>query len=167
MTKDVSRVKASATLLDAVETMNRDMSSGVAVFDEQGKAVGIITERRLLRDFLPLNKRPGDVKVTQVMGPFYRISPDASTKEAAKRILENSITRLGVFEGEEFLGWVTLTDLTRELGKRSLIEALRSHDQPEKPEFLCPNCRKAFMEKVMNDEGEILRWRCPNCKFSL
>ena len=108
MTTNVSSVKASDTVLDAVETMNRDMSSGVAVFDEHGKAVGVITERRLLRDFLPLNKRPGEVKVSQVMGPFYRISPDASTKEAAERIVESNITRLGVFEGEKFLGWVTL-----------------------------------------------------------
>jgi signal-transduction protein with cAMP-binding, CBS, and nucleotidyltransferase domain len=167
MTTDVSRVNSSASVLDAVETMNRDKSSGVAVFDDNGRAVGMITERRLLRDFLALNKRPGDVKVGQVMGPFYRIGPDASTKEAAKRIVENNITRLGVFEGEDFLGWITLTDLTREFGKKSMIEILRSRDQPEKPEFLCPNCRDAFMEKVLGDDGNILRWRCPSCKYSL
>jgi CBS domain-containing protein/predicted RNA-binding Zn-ribbon protein involved in translation (DUF1610 family) len=167
MTTDVPRVKDSATVFDASETMNRTRSTGVAVVNEDNKVVGLITERRLLTDFLPLNKSPGDVKVSQVMGPFYRISPDASTREAARKVLANDITRLGVFDGDKFLGWVSLSDLTREFGKRRLVKLLRLHEEPEEPEFLCPNCRDAFMKKVTNDEGEVLRWTCPNCKYSL
>lgn len=101
------------------------------------------------------------------MRPFYRIGPNASTKEAARKILANNVTRLGVFENGKFFGWVSLKDLTRELGRRRLIDVLKSRDEPEDPEFLCPECRHAFMRKVTNDEGEILRWVCPDYNHAL
>lgn len=56
---------------------------------------------------------------------------------------------------------------TRQLGKRRLIKALKSREEPESPEILCPECRRAFLEKVTNDEGDILRWVCSNCKYAL
>ena len=71
----------------------------------------MITERALLWKFVPLNERPDEVSVGEMLVPFFRIGPDESTKTAAKTMVENRITRLGVFEGEKFLGWVTLTDL--------------------------------------------------------
>jgi CBS domain-containing protein len=98
MTTDVPRVKGSATVLEATETMNEANSNGVAVVDEKDQVVGIITALRLLREFFALNKKPEEVKASQVMGPFYRISPGASTREAARKILANNISRLGVFE---------------------------------------------------------------------
>jgi tRNA nucleotidyltransferase (CCA-adding enzyme) len=167
MMTDVPRVRGSATVLEAAETMNRAGSSGVAVVNKDGKVVGLVTERRLLREFFALNKKPEEVNVSQVMGPFYRISPNASTKKAAREILEYNITRLGVFEDEEFLGWVSLTDLTREFSRRRLIEVLRKREEAEDPELLCPNCRGAFMKKVTNDDGKVLRWVCPKCQYVL
>lgn len=167
MTTNVPRVKSSASVLVAAETMNRAKSTGIAVVDEDDKVVGLLTARRLLWDFFDLNKKPEDVKVSQVMGPFYRISPNTSRREAARKILTHNVSRLGVFENEEFLGWVSLDDLTRELGKRRLIKALKSREEPENPEILCPDCRRAFMEQVTNDEGDILRWVCSNCKYAL
>jgi signal-transduction protein with cAMP-binding, CBS, and nucleotidyltransferase domain len=167
MTTNVLRVRSSATVLEAAEAMNRAKSTGIAVVNEDEKVVGLLTARRLLWDFFSLNKKPEDVKVSQVMGPFFRISPNASAREAARKILAHNLSRLGVFEDEKFLGWVSLTDLTRELGKKRLIVALRSREEPENPEFLCPECRRALMEKVVNSEGDILRWVCPNCKYPL
>ena len=167
MNANVPRVKSSDSVLVAAETMNRAKSTGIAVVGEDGRVVGLLTARRLLWDFFALNKKPEDVKVSQVMGPFYRINPNTSAREAASKLLAHNVSRLGVFENEEFLGCVSLDDLTRELGKRRLIRALRSREEPENPEILCPECRRAFMEKVTNDEGDILRWVCPNCKYTL
>ena len=167
MTTDVPRVKTSATLLEAAEAINRANSSGAAVVNENGQVVGIVTALRLLREFFPLNMRPTDIITSKVMGPFYRISPSASTREAARKIVAHNITRLGVFDGEEFLGWVSLADLTREFGKKRLIDALRNHEETMEKEFLCPNCRAAFLGKVANKDGEILRWECPNCGYTL
>ena len=79
MTTNVPRVKASATVLEAAETMNRAMSTGVVVCEDD-KVVGLLTTRRLLWDFFALNKKPEDVKVSQVMGPILSHRPKRLNK---------------------------------------------------------------------------------------
>lgn len=166
MTTNVPRVSCQATVLEAANTMNKSRSSGVAVFDGE-RVIGLVSDRRLLTDFLPLNRRPEEVKVGEIAGPFYRIGPDEDTRKAAKEIVKHGITRLGVFDGEEFLGWVTAIDLARHLSRRNLLDKLRSHDETEPAEYLCPHCRKTFMEKTTGRDGQVLRWQCPNCSYVL
>jgi predicted transcriptional regulator len=163
MSTKIPQVDSSATVLEACTVMNREKFSGVVVFQED-KAIGILTDRGLLRDFVPLNKRPDEVKVSEVMGPLLKIDAKVSTKEAAKRIVEHAFTRLGVFDGNKFLGWVTLTDLARETSKKNLLDALLRHNEPELV-VVCPNCRKGVLRKIMNKEGQILRWECSQCDF--
>jgi len=166
MSTNVVKVEVSATVLDACKIMNSKGVSGVAAF-QGGKPIGMLTDRTLLRRFIPLNKRPDEVKVGEVAFPLLRIDANASTKVAAKKIVENRFTRLGVFDNEKFLGWITLTDLAKEASKRNLKDALLSHDEPERRDVLCPNCKKAFLEKIVNVDGEVERWQCPNCKYAL
>ena len=116
MSTNVPRVKSSATILEASSIMNREKSSGVVVVEGE-KVVGLITERGLLWKFIHMNKRPDEVSVRDMTFPFFKIGADDSTKTPAKTMVENGITRLGVFEDEKFLGWVTLTDLAREFSK--------------------------------------------------
>jgi signal-transduction protein with cAMP-binding, CBS, and nucleotidyltransferase domain len=144
--------------------MNDKKFSGVVVFDE-GKPVGMLTDRSLLRNFVRLNKKPDEVKVSEVMAPLLRVDAGASTKEAARKISQNQFTRLGVFDGERFLGWVTITDLARETSKKNMFNALLSHNQPEITDYVCPKCRKAVLTKITNKEGQISRWECPKCMF--
>lgn len=103
MSTKVSKVNYSATVLAACTIMNSDGSSGVVVFKEN-KAICMLTDRGLLRNFAALNKRPDEVKVTEVMSPLFKIDAEASTKETAKKIVENAFTRLGVYDGDKFLG---------------------------------------------------------------
>jgi signal-transduction protein with cAMP-binding, CBS, and nucleotidyltransferase domain/ribosomal protein S27AE len=164
---NVERVDASTSVLEASKIMNDTGSSGVVVFNGD-KAVGMLTDRRILRKFIPYNKRPEEVTVKEVMSPLFKISPDAPAKDARRRLLEAGITRLGVFDGEKFLGWVTLADIesSSRFGGKPLLNAFL-HDAPAEPmEVLCPNCRSGFMEKVEN-KGEVVRYQCPNCGYSL
>jgi signal-transduction protein with cAMP-binding, CBS, and nucleotidyltransferase domain len=166
MNTNVLRVDKQTTVLDATKVMTNKRQFGVVVTDS-GKVVGYVTDRRLLTDFIRMNKKPDEVKVADVMAPFYRIEPDANPKEAARKIVQKGITRLGVFEGDKFLGWVTLTDLSRHFSRKSFLDILHSDQSSGAPEFLCPICRSAFMAKVMISEGTIVRWQCPNCGHSL
>lgn len=163
MHTDVPKIGADATVLEATTLMNKERASGVAVLGADRRMLGVLTDRRLLTTFLPLNKNPALVRVKEIMGPIYRIGPNATPKEAARKIVDNGITRLGVFQGDDFLGWVTLTDVSSYLSKKGLLEALHFHAEPEPSEFLCPVCRSAFMIKVTDAEGDTLRWECPNC----
>jgi signal-transduction protein with cAMP-binding, CBS, and nucleotidyltransferase domain len=167
MQTNVDRVNASTSVLEAAKIMNEAGSSGVVVFNGD-KAVGMLTDRRILRRFVPLNKKPEEVAVKDVMSPFFKIDADASTKEAKKRLLEAGITRLGVFEGDKFLGWVMLSDLDSgsRLGRTPLLNAILHDDTAEPMEVLCPNCRSGFMER-QGGKGEVMRYQCPNCGYSL
>jgi CBS domain-containing protein len=167
MVTNVDRVSASTTVFEAARIMNDAGSSGVVVFNGD-KAVGMVTDRRILRRFIPLNKSPDSVTVLDIMSPFFRIDANATTKEAKKRLLKQGVTRLGVFEGEKFLGWVTLAEIIgrpRGIGK-NLFGPLTHDDKAEPMEVLCPNCRSGFMERIEN-KGEVVRYQCLNCNYSL
>lgn len=163
MTRGVPQVEAGASVLDAAKIMNQKKVSGVAVFQE-GRPVGMLTERSLLRRFVKLDKRPEEVKVKDVMAPLMKVSADASVKEAGKKILDNGLTRLGVFDGEKLVGWVTLTDIARDSSKQGIVEALtRQNEADSQDEMICPACRSGIMKKVVGSGGRVLRWECPNC----
>jgi CBS domain-containing protein len=167
MQTNVERVNTSTSVLEAAKIMNDAGSSGVVVFNGD-KAVGMLTDRRILRRFVPLNRKPEEVTVKEVMSPFFKIDANASTKEAKKRLLEAGITRLGVFDGDKFLGWVMLSDLDSgsRLGRTPLLNAILHDDKAEPMEVLCPNCRSGFMERI-EGKGEVVRYQCPNCSYSL
>lgn len=166
METNVQRVDASTSVYEASRMMNDSGSSGVVVFNGD-KAVGMLTDRRILRRFVPLNRRPDEVTVSEVMSPFFKIDASASIKEARKRLVEAGVTRLGVFEGEKFLGWVTLVGLDHKSRRSTpLLSAILRDDKAEPVEVLCPNCRSGFMEKV-ETRGEVVRYQCPNCGYSL
>jgi len=163
MTKDVPQVDAGASVLEAAKVMNERKANGTIVLQD-GKPVGMLTDRALLRRFMKLNKSPDQVKVKQVMAPLLKISADASVKDAAKKITENGVTRLGVFEKDKLVGWVTITDIARASSKQGIIDSLRRQNQGgTEDELLCPACNSGVMKKVVGSGGAILRWECPNC----
>jgi len=167
MNAEIPKVTTGTTVLEATNLMNEQGTSAVAVVDGDNRVVGFFGERTLMTEFVKLNEKPAEVKVGKIMRMLYRIGPEATTKEAAKKLADKAAMRLGVYDGDKFLGWVTLTDLSRDFSKENLLDRLRSHNVPEVSEVRCPNCNKAFMEKVTNSEGVIVRWQCPNCKYAL
>ena len=57
MTSKVPQVDCADTVLEACRVMNSEKSSGVVV-SQGGKVRGMLTDRALLRNFVPLNKNP-------------------------------------------------------------------------------------------------------------
>ncbi|MDG6926165.1 MAG: CBS domain-containing protein [Nitrososphaerota archaeon] len=163
MTTDVPQIDASASVLEAVNLMNEKRRSGIIVF-EAGKPAGMFTERSLLRRFVPMDKKASAVTLREVMAPLLKIDADASIKDAASMILENSFTRAGVFKGDKLVGWLTLTDIVRAGSKKSIVDSIRrGNTKFADDELVCPACSSAVMKKVVNARGVILRWECPNC----
>ena len=164
MSRNVLRIDSSAKVLDAVRLMNQRGVTGAVVF--QGKqVVGMLTERALLRRFAPMNKKPDEVGVIDVMAPLLRIDVKASIREAAKKISSNRVTRLGVFEDGKFVGWLTINDLAREHTRKTLLDTLLLRGESEVDEILCPACRNGPLVKVVRNDGRILRWECPKCGY--
>ena len=90
---------------------------------EQGKVVGIISQRDLFRSALIKALGFGSktqtvisrtIKVKEIMtNNVITISPDASVKEAARVMMERKIGCLPVVEKEKLVGLVTETDILR------------------------------------------------------
>ena len=59
MSTGVPQVDYSASVFEACKIMNDEKFSGAIVL-HSGKAVGMLTDRSLLRRFISLNKRPDD-----------------------------------------------------------------------------------------------------------
>lgn len=163
MNTKVPRVEYSDTILEAVRVMADNDATGVAVF-KGDKVVGVLTERSLLRRFIPRNTKPNQVRVSEVMIPMMRIHRDADVKEAARKIIETGRTRVGVFDGNKFLGWVTITDVARAASRRNLLDVLLRRDKPEAAEIVCPKCKVGVLESRRETGGEIV-WRCDNCSY--
>ena len=113
MVDKVITTKTGATVLDAVKLMNK-YEIGCLVVVENGKPVGIITERDLLKRVLAKSEEIRNMKVTEIMsGPLVSVPPNIEIEEATKLMCQKKIKKLPVVEIGKLLGLVTLTDILR------------------------------------------------------
>jgi predicted transcriptional regulator len=162
MNTRIVNVNSSATVLEAVKKMQKEGVTGIAVV-QNGKPVGMVTDRSLFRWFIPMNKRPEDVRVSGILTPIWKIDADAQAKDAVRKLIQYHLTRLGVFEQDKMVGWVTLSALGRETSKKNLIDHLHRRHEPEPDEIMCPVCRSQVLRKTVDRDGNIQLWECPEC----
>lgn len=113
MVKRVITTKKQATVEDAVKLMNK-YEIGCLVVIENGKPIGIITERDLLKRVLARSKELRNVTVMEVMStPLISTTPNTEIEEAAKLMFQKKIKKLPIVKKEKLLGLVTLTDILR------------------------------------------------------
>jgi CBS-domain-containing membrane protein len=113
MVDKVITVKKEATVEEAVELLNKH-EIGCLVVVENGKPVGIITERDLLKRVLPKSEVLRNMKVMEVMSkPLVSVEPKVQIEEAAKLMFQKKIKKLPVVEKGKLVGLVSLTDLLR------------------------------------------------------
>ena len=110
MIKNVATVGAGALVPEASKIMSeREIGSIVVV--EEGKPIGIATERDFLKRVLAKDKDPRTVKIGEVMSsPVITISPKSSVADAIALMRKKNVRRLVVVEGEKVVGIVTSKD---------------------------------------------------------
>jgi CBS domain-containing protein len=85
---------------------------------------GIVTERDFVRR-VAAKKTPLDSKISDVMSrPLITIDPDASLKEAARKMVKRGIRRLPVVEQHKLVGIIVVSDFARHLSKKTLTEGI-------------------------------------------
>lgn len=152
MVKEIVTVKANTTVKAAVELMNKH-EIGCLVVVNDGKPVGIVTERDMLRRVIYESKKPERTRIINIMSkPLISTTPKMSTGEAAKLMFERRIKKLPVVENERLVGLVTLTDLMHSHEVLSFLNGLSTNDAPKR------------MKKVVDlyyDQAKRFRRRCP------
>jgi CBS domain-containing protein len=120
----------SCTLLDnifEVAVKMKELNVGAIPIVDQDKLVGMITDRDIVIRGVA-EKHPGSTKVEDIMSSeLITLSPDATSKDAAKLMAEHQIRRIPVVEGDKLVGIVSLGDfaireLTDDQAKRALTE---------------------------------------------
>jgi CBS domain-containing protein len=113
MIREIITIDENATVKEAAELMNQnDISCLIAA--RQGKAIGIVTERDLLKRVIVEAKNPKKTKVNEVMStPLELISPDTTLEDAIRVMFDKKIKKLPVAEKNQIIGLVSLTDIAR------------------------------------------------------
>lgn len=88
----------------------KELNVGAIPIVDQEKLVGMITDRDIAVRGVA-EKNPGSTKVEKIMSDqLVTVTPDTSSKEAAKLMAEHQIRRLPVVEGDKLVGIVSLGD---------------------------------------------------------
>ncbi|MBS7616010.1 CBS domain-containing protein [Candidatus Bathyarchaeota archaeon] len=113
MIKEVVTIDENSTVKEAAEVMNK-FEIGCLIAVRKGKAVGIITERDLLKRVVAEAKDVGKTKVKDVMSsPLVVVEPGMELEEAVKLMFQMKIKKLPVVDEKRLVGLVTLTDIAR------------------------------------------------------
>ena len=113
MVETVITVEVNATVMKAVKVMNEN-EIGCLVITRNGRAVGILTERDLLKRVLGKSKNPSKIKVRDIMTkPLIAGCPDMDLEDATRLMFDKKIKKLPVVEQGQLKGLITLTDVAR------------------------------------------------------
>jgi CBS domain-containing protein len=171
MSSPVVTLDEDGTADKVAKIMAKNGFGAVVINDAKGKAIGIITERDLVKRVIAKNSKPSTVKAKDIMtSPLATIEPDASVSEAARRMTRLDIRRLGVFYKGNLVGIVSSKDLLSVMPE--LIEIMQETNkiecdpasQEEAPiSGYCDRC-EAYSEGLKNVNGQNL---CDDCRLEV
>jgi CBS domain-containing protein len=124
--KDVIRnrepysTKATATVQEAAEFMAARNIGAVCVVDEEGKLLGVFSERDVLNRIVVPGRDPHSVRVGEVTSELRAvIRCDETPHQALERMEEIGTRHLPVVDGERWVGMLSIRDLLRvEVGEQ-------------------------------------------------
>lgn len=112
MNKSLISVEKDDTIRLAIKKMVHG-EFGAVVVTENGKPIGILTERDILKSIADEMMEPEN-KVEIIMStPLIAVNSSASIGEAAEVMLTNNIRRLMVKENDEYVGIISQRELQR------------------------------------------------------
>jgi CBS domain-containing protein len=125
----VRSIDPDVTVFDALQQM-ADFGIGALLVLQNGKPVGLFSERDYARKLALRGLRSRDTPVSAVMSkPVLTIRPDASVQEGMQVMTEKFVRHLPVVDGSGVIGMVSIGDLVKAVmqDQQSLIEQLESY----------------------------------------
>jgi CBS domain-containing protein len=113
---DVYNLKPSDPVYDAVKVM-AEKSIGALLVMEDGKLIGIVTERDYARKVILLGRSSRDIPVSAIMTPMplITVSPNSRTRECMRLMTDRRIRHLPVLDGDKVVGILSIGDLVRHI----------------------------------------------------
>ena len=130
MTTEVAVMNKSASVKKAAEVMAQEDVSAIIVTVE-GKAIGIVTERDILRRIVAEDKNAMKTKLKEIMpSPLVTIEPSTDLEEAARLMFEKRMKNLSVVHENRLIGLINLQDIC--LIQPEILKLLRENMETSK-----------------------------------
>ena len=152
MIRNVKTANTEDTVLKAAEIMNR-YGIGCIIVTENGKPVGIVTERDILKRLVFKRKDPAKTKTIEVMSkPLVTVKPHITITRATRIMIKQNIKKLAVTNAGHLVGVLSLTDLVPLLEKQKSINKLSLKGAQKR-------VKKIF--EIYYDPKRQIRKKCP------
>ena len=175
MSSPVITIDEEAPANQAAGLMDKHGLGCIIVTSKEGKPLGIITERDLVRRVLAKNIKPDSLKAKEVMtSPLITIEPGEKISEVARRMSRLNIRRLGVIYKGQLVGVLSSKDvlgvmpeLIETIQEQALMEGEnRAQEAGEESTPLagyCDNCG-GWSDNLKESNGEFI---CEDCVVEL
>ena len=121
MSKNLVTINPDKSVYEA-SILYRDFKIGSLIVIENGKCVGILTERDIIERTICEKRAPMDTNVGDIMSKDIKKVHSLDTIEKAlDMMIKNDIKKLPVFFKDEIVGIITVTDISKarpDLSKR-------------------------------------------------
>lgn len=113
MHKDVLLVDGELSALEVARRMV-EARKGYAIVNEDGKALGIVTEWDFLEKVLAKELDPRSVKIKEIASkPLISCEKDTPTEEVVEMMVEKGVRRLIVLDKGSVVGVITSKDILK------------------------------------------------------
>jgi CBS domain-containing protein len=130
MTPSVRVANPSQSLAEAADVMKDENVGSVPVVDD-GRLVGILTDRDIVIRAVAERRDPQAVKVDEVASrELVTVKPDQDLDEALTLMARHQVRRLPVVEGEQLVGMLAQADVALEEKEKKVGEVLEEISKP-------------------------------------
>ena len=140
MVKKVITVDQKVSVKEAANIMNQ-FEIGSVITTENGKPVGIITERDILKRIVSEGRNAKKTTVKEIMSsPLVVVSPNTDLEAATCIMFDKKIKKLPVTEENRLVGLLSLTDIARVQPMLKFMQKLAEATSPPKSMQKVLNC---------------------------
>lgn len=126
---DIYSVEPSSMVFNAIELMCEKNVGGLLIV-EDGKLVGIFTERDYARKLILKGKSSKDTPISELMtSKLVTVTPDTTIDECMRLMTGRKIRHLPVLENDVLVGIISIGDVVRFIidEQRSIIQELEHY----------------------------------------
>lgn len=125
-------IGSSAPVIDALKLMAEKNIGSAVVMSEEGKYIGLITERDYARKVVLHGKSSIELTVGEIMSEYLpKVGLNTTLEECMQIMSNHNIRYLPVFETEDYVGVISIIDVVKEtiMDQKSTIEDLQNYIQ--------------------------------------
>ena len=130
MSKKLVKVTSIAMLHEVAQKMRQE-NIGVIPVEDNGKLVGLVTDRDIAVNAVAKGEINCAVKDVMTHNPV-TLNANATVEEAIQTMLKQNIRRLPVMDNGKLVGLVSLEDLLESGKDQDLLKALRTFHEKTK-----------------------------------